>query len=49
MLKEEEQMSKIEVILTQKNNKVFTAMSKMVEDCSFGRVSTEIDTNQPYA
>ena len=45
LLKEEEKMSKIEGILTQKISKVFTAMSKMVEDCSFGRVSTEIDTN----
>ena len=45
LIKSSEQASKIEGILIQKISRAFALMNRVVEDCSFGRVTTEIDTN----
>ena len=45
LLRQEETTSKIEAILTQKISQMFFSMTKIIEDCSFGLVTTEVNNN----
>jgi hypothetical protein len=44
LMKEEQFMSKMQAIMTQKITSMFQIVSKAIEDCSFGQVTTQVDS-----